>query len=112
VVNLVGNAIDAYADPGIRDGRIETRGRRVGRAIVVTARAWAGGIPADLLPRIFEEMVTTKEPGRGTGIGLSIARGLVEQAFGGTLVVDVEHGIGSRFTLTLPAPVVTAAAVG
>jgi signal transduction histidine kinase len=79
---------------------------------VVTVRDWAGGIPADLLPRIFEEMVTTKEPGRGTGIGLSIARGLVEQAFGGTLAVDVDDGIGSRFTLTLPTPIVTAAAVG
>src|SRR5205814_6194730 len=103
VVNLVGNAIDAYADPGIRDGRIETRGRRAGQAIVVTVRDWAGGIPADLLPRIFEEMVTTKEPGRGTGIGLSIARGLVEQAFGGTLTVRVDDGVGSCFTISVPA---------
>jgi signal transduction histidine kinase len=112
LVNLVGNAIDAYEEHRIFDGRIEILARRIGHAIVVTVRDWAGGIPADLLPRIFEEMVTTKEPGRGTGIGLSIARSLVEQAFGGTLAVEVDDGIGSCFTITLPAPMVSAAALG
>jgi len=112
LINLVGNAIDAYEERRVVGGRIEVRGRRAERAIVVTVRDWAGGIPADLLPRIFEEMVTTKEPGRGTGIGLSIARGLVEQAFGGTLAVDVDDGVGSCFTLTMPADESPAAAVG
>lgn len=102
LVNLVGNAIDAYEDHALRDGRIEIRAERVGDNAVVTVRDDAGGIPDDVLPRIFDELYTTKEPGRGTGLGLWIARTLVEEQFGGTLTVGTEVGVGSCFTLTLP----------
>jgi signal transduction histidine kinase len=102
LVNLVTNAVDAYEDARIFDGRIEVRARPGAATTVVTVRDWAGGIPAAVLPRIFDELFTTKEPGRGTGLGLWIARNLVEQVFGGTLTVDTEPGLGSCFTLTLP----------
>jgi signal transduction histidine kinase len=55
-----------------------------------------------VLPRIFDELFTTKDPGRGTGLGLSISRNLVEVSFGGTLAVETEAGVGSRFVITLP----------
>lgn len=63
----------------------------------------AGGIPPDVLPRIFEELYTTKEPGRGTGLGLWIARQLVEETFGGTLTVVSAPGAETRFTIAMPA---------
>ena len=64
-------------------------------------RDWAGGIPAAALPKIFDELFTTKDPARGTGLGLSIARHLVEQSFVGTLTVETEAGVGSCFAVTL-----------
>ncbi len=102
LLNLVGNAIDAYEERGFAGGRIEVSVRDHEGAITVTVSDRAGGIPQDLLPRIFEELFTTKEPGRGTGLGLWIARNLVEESFGGTLGVETEDGVGSRFTATIP----------
>jgi signal transduction histidine kinase len=102
LVNLVTNAIDAYEDAGVLDGHIEVRVRNPPGTIILTVRDWAGGIPPEVLPRIFDELFTTKEPGRGTGLGLWIARNLVEQSFGGTLTVETEASVGSCFTVTLP----------
>jgi signal transduction histidine kinase len=102
LLNLVANAIDAYEDAGIADGRILVRVAGAGRSVTITVRDWAGGIPPDVLPRIFDELFTTKEPGRGTGLGLWIARNVVEQHFAGTLDVDVEAAVGSCFRVTLP----------
>jgi signal transduction histidine kinase len=101
LVNLIGNALDAYEE---RDGggRIDIRAHRTCGKVVITVQDWAGGINAELLPRIFEELFTTKEPGRGTGLGLWIARNLIEESFGGTLTVDSTEGIGSSFAVTLP----------
>jgi C4-dicarboxylate-specific signal transduction histidine kinase len=105
LLNLVQNAIDAYEDARQRNGRVVVSGRRHDDRVIVTVRDWAGGIPPDVLPHIFDELFTTKEPGRGTGIGLWIARNLVEQSFGGTLDVEVEAGVGSTFVIVLPSMV-------
>jgi signal transduction histidine kinase len=58
------------------------------------------GIPADVLPRIFEPFVTTKRV--GTGLGLAIAHAIVD-AHGGRIVVDSSAGDGTRVTVNLPA---------
>ncbi len=102
LVNLMNNAIDAYEDAGIDGGRIEVRARHDGEHTIVTLRDEAGGIRPDVLPRIFDELFTTKEPGRGTGLGLWIARNLVEESFGGTLTVTSSPRVGTCFTATFP----------
>lgn len=102
LVNLVGNAVDAYEEHGVADGVVAIDVRRTVDAVVCTVTDDAGGIAPDVLPRIFDELYTTKEPGRGTGLGLWIARQLVEETFGGTLTVESAVGAGTRFTVTLP----------
>jgi signal transduction histidine kinase len=102
LLNLVQNALDAYEESDCAERRVHIAARRSADLVVITVADRAGGIPADVLPRIFEELFTTKGPGRGTGLGLSIARSIVEHDFGGTLVVDVEPDVGSRFTITVP----------
>jgi signal transduction histidine kinase len=100
-LNLVTNAIDAYEDTH-RGGRISISASQDEAAIRIDVRDWAGGIPDNVLPHIFDELYTTKGPGRGTGLGLWITRNLVEERFGGTLEVKTELGIGTCFTLRLP----------
>ena len=51
--------------------------------------------------RLFEPFVTTKEVGKGTGLGLAVCRGLVE-AVGGTIELDATAPRGARFVIELP----------
>jgi two-component system NtrC family sensor kinase len=60
------------------------------------------GITPENLPRIFEPFFTTKDVGEGTGLGLSVCYGIVEE-HGGWIAVDNNVGQGSRFTVYLPA---------
>src|SRR5262249_29664090 len=83
LINLIGNSIDAYEDQGGAGGPIEVLIDGNGAAIKLVVRDSAGGIPPDVLPHIFDELFTTKEAGRGTGLGLWIARNLIEQSFMG-----------------------------
>jgi signal transduction histidine kinase len=103
LLNLCANAIDAYEDAGNTSGRVEIRVERTGGRVHLTVRDWAGGIPPHVLPHIFDELYTTKGPGRGTGLGLWIARNLIEEVFRGSLTVETEAGVGSCFLLDLPA---------
>jgi signal transduction histidine kinase len=103
LVNLITNAVDAYEDRGIANGRIAVHAARsAGGGVRLHVTDWAGGIPPAVLPHIFEELYTTKSAGRGTGLGLWIARALVEQGFGGTLDVLTSNG-SSTFVADFPA---------
>ena len=101
LVNVVDNAIGAYEEQDRRDARIEVRARRTGDTVVVSVRDHAGGVPAEFAERVFDEMFTTKEPGKGTGLGLWIARNVVERSFRGTLEIVAVEGPGACFVATL-----------
>jgi signal transduction histidine kinase len=103
LVNLITNALDAYEDGGIRGGLVRVGATQRGAKIELQVRDWAGGIPQDVLPHIFDELFTTKAPGRGTGLGLWIVRNLVEEGFDGKILVDSAPGRGSCFTAVVPA---------
>ena len=103
LLNLFSNAIK-FTDAG---GRVTARCTQLGDSRVAIEVADTGrGIPADQLERVFEPFVQidTKltRASEGTGLGLSISRELA-RGMGGELTVRSELGIGSTFTLTLPA---------
>jgi len=60
------------------------------------------GIPFDVLPRIFDPFFTTKEVNRGTGLGLTISYGIVQE-HGGSIHAENVAGGGATFTIELPA---------
>ena len=101
LLNVVQNAIEAYDEQHAREGRIEVAAHRVRDGVVITVRDFAGGIPAEIAERIFEELFTTKESGKGTGLGLWIARNVVEQRFAGELTLLPCDGPGACFRLLL-----------
>jgi len=105
LVNMVVNARDAVADPGAgRDdepGRIAIEVReREGWAVMEIADNGCG-MEAETAKRLFEPFYTTKEVGKGSGLGLSIAFGVIRQA-GGHTAVNSASGRGTRMTITLP----------
>jgi signal transduction histidine kinase len=69
--------------------------------IKLTVADTGHGIPQDALPKIFEPFFTTKEFGKGTGLGLTVVKGIIEE-HQGTITVESEEGKGTRFTIRLP----------
>ncbi len=102
LLNLMTNAGQALEAAGGGQITVEVRG---GTADVVVAVQDDGpGVPADMRARVFDPYFTTKDPGAGTGLGLSVAARIAE-AHGGALRLADEvgpDGPGARFELTLP----------
>ncbi|MGA2147606.1 MAG: ATP-binding protein [Bryobacteraceae bacterium] len=73
----------------------------------VRVKDTGSGIPADVLGRIFDPFFTTKEDQNRTGLGLAVARSIVEQ-HAGEITVESRQGEGTEFRITLPAAAVTA----
>lgn len=106
LVNLLINARDVFAGrPAPAGGRrLALAGRRVAGGVVeLRIRDNGGGVPPAVLDRIFDPFFSTKPPGEGTGIGLSICHGIVT-AFGGTIACRNADG-GAEFTITLPVAI-------
>ncbi|MER6944274.1 ATP-binding protein [Nonomuraea sp. NPDC000554] len=95
--NLIGNAADAMG--GVGELAISTR--REGDHAVVEFRDNGPGIPADVLPMVFQPFFTTKDVGKGTGLGLHISMDIVADRHGGTMEVTSEPG-DTRFVVRLP----------
>lgn len=107
LTNLGLNAIQA-TDPGRRVELavlepIALEGAPGGRYARVAVSDEGHGIPSRLRQRIFEPFFTTREVGEGTGLGLSVAWGIVRE-HRGFIDVESEPGVGSRFTVHLPLP--------
>jgi signal transduction histidine kinase len=109
LTNLVVNAVQAMADGGtvaVSLGREHAKppvdhGGADGEWIVVRVRDAGQGIAPGDLAHVFEPFFTTKDVGRGTGLGLSVAYGIV-QDHGGWIDVVSEPGRGSTFSFYLP----------
>ncbi len=111
IANLAVNARDAMPDGGrlvieTTNRRCTAEGHRCkaecGGACVALAVSDTGmGIDAETLPHIFEPFFTTKEHGRGTGLGLAMVYGIVQEC-GGDVAVTSEPGRGSSFVITFP----------
>jgi signal transduction histidine kinase len=97
-LNLLVNAIDAIGEgPGI----ISVKSSRDENSIKVSVTDSGHGIPEDQISRIFEPFYTTKDPGRGTGLGLSVCHQIVTR-HGGQIRVNSRPGEGATFTVILP----------
>lgn len=95
LLNLLLNAIQAMEKPGA----IHVSLRRDDATVIITVADEGKGIPPEILPNIFRPFFTTK--GHGTGLGLSLARRIVE-SHGGTISARSEVGKGTQFTIQLP----------
>lgn len=98
VDNLLRNAVDALGDKG---GKVTIATARDGDRAVVEVADDGPGIPAELIPRIFDPFMSTKGPGKNYGLGLAICAVLAE-SLGGSITVESKEGDGSRFRLWIP----------
>jgi len=101
LLNLLNNAEQAIAERG-RGGKIRVETRRQGDSIEMAVEDDGPGIPEEIQARIFEPFFTTKQDGRGTGLGLSLCHGIVQE-HGGQIRVESRPGQGAKFVVSLPA---------
>lgn len=103
LINLLDNAVDACEKKGaVKITTMEcpvTAHKAPGVAIEVADSGT--GIPAEVLPKIFDLFVTTKPPGKGTGLGLVICQEII-RAHGGMIHIASEVGQGTKVNIYLP----------
>lgn len=96
--NLIDNALDAMNGRGTLTVRTAPA---CDDMVLVTIADTGPGIPAEIQSRIYDPFFTTKEPGKGTGLGLDTTRRIVGQRHGGTIKVYSQPG-DTRFEVRLP----------
>jgi|GEM_PF-1489479 len=97
VTNLVMNALQSS-----RSGaKIEVRVEAEPSALSIHVQDHGAGIAPDALGHVFEPYFTTKAVGEGTGLGLSVAHGIVRE-HGGTIDLESEIGVGTTVSIHLP----------
>jgi two-component system NtrC family sensor kinase len=112
LLNLVTNAVQAVSTlPPGRSRRIVLVTERHDGDAVLRVRDSGAGVPPHLIPHLFTPFFTTKAPGEGTGLGLSLSYGLVK-AHGGLLAYEARPQGGAEFRITLPCYASAAALPG
>lgn len=97
LLSLVDNALDAAPE----GSPVVLRGVLAGERVHLVVEDRGGGMPPEVLARASEPFYTTKETGRGMGLGLFLARTVAEQ-LGGSLILTSTAGEGTTATLDLP----------
>ena len=99
LLNLLVNAESAMESAQIRHLNVTTHRKQGAVEIVISDTGH--GMSETVLQRVFEPFFTTKAPGEGTGLGLSVSYGIIQQ-HEGTITVDSTPEIGTTFTILLP----------
>jgi PAS domain S-box-containing protein len=102
-LNLIVNAVHAIADARREEpGLIRVTSRAFDNVVEIRVSDNGCGIPESIRHRVFDQFFTTKQVGRGTGQGLSIARNVIVDAHGGSITFESESGVGTTFIVRLP----------
>ena len=101
VMNLISNAAEALEITGGGTLTIKSETLPGGDLVSVAFEDNGPGIPAENLPVLFEPFFTTKKKGKGVGLGLSVAYGIIKD-HGGTIEVQTEEGGRTAFLVKLP----------
>jgi PAS domain S-box-containing protein len=101
VLNIINNAKDAISEKEKEDGKITVEIDKLDEKYgIVQISDNAGGIPDDILNRVFDPYFTTKDQGKGTGLGLYMSKMIIEQNLDGELSVTNDND-GAKFTIKL-----------
>jgi two-component system NtrC family sensor kinase len=101
-INIILNALDAMPDGGTLSVATRRGSDDQGRDAILMEFADTGvGIPAGDIEKIFDPFYTTKEAGKGTGLGLAVSYSIIKR-HKGDIKVESQPGKGTTFTLILP----------
>jgi CheY-like chemotaxis protein/anti-sigma regulatory factor (Ser/Thr protein kinase) len=99
-VNVLLNALQSLSRDESRREQIEVTIEPWSGGVAIAIRDTGHGVAPDVLPRLFDPFFTTKPIGEGMGLGLAVAKGIVE-GFGGTIEIASTEGVGTIVTIRL-----------
>ncbi|MGB3750437.1 MAG: FIST N-terminal domain-containing protein [Arcobacteraceae bacterium] len=102
ILNIVKNALDILIKNQIKNPKICIKSFQKDNNNVIQIVDNAGGIPEDIIDKIFQNNFTTKAPGEGTGIGLNMSKRIIESKVNGTLTAQNSSDNKAVFTITIP----------
>lgn len=102
IINLLKNAAQAFDESETADAALGLTTRREGDLAVIEVRDNGPGMEEEVQKRIFNPFFTTKAPGIGTGLGLSVSYYIITQKHGGEITVVSSPGKGTCFTIKIP----------
>ncbi|AXX91519.1 two-component system sensor histidine kinase [Malaciobacter molluscorum LMG 25693] len=101
ILNIISNAKDALVERKIKEAEIRIKTKQTQEEVIIEIEDNAGGIKEDIKDKIFEPYFTTKEEGKGTGIGLYMTKTIIENNMQGKIFIkDIQNGIS--FIIKLP----------
>ncbi|MEA3436535.1 MAG: ATP-binding protein, partial [Thermodesulfobacteriota bacterium] len=100
-INFISNAAESMETAGNGLLNVKTQYLPVDDKIKITFKDNGVGIPQENFSKLFEPFFTTKKKGKGVGLGLSVAYGIVEE-HGGSIHVNSKEGKGTTFNIKLP----------
>ena len=105
--NLLENALQSIEEKKQKpeagfEPQVRLSTRRLASQVVISVEDNGTGIPESILPKIFQPFFTTKSPGQGTGLGLSLSYDIITKGYQGEIKTETKAGIGSIFTIILP----------
>lgn len=105
-INLIVNAADAIAErkenePEL-EGKITISTVENGETVEIRVKDNGTGMSEDVRSKVFNQFFTTKDVGKGTGMGLSLTYNIVSSKHNGTVRVESEPNVGSSFIVILP----------
>jgi signal transduction histidine kinase len=108
ILNLITNAFYAANEKRISGKEnyqptVQVSTRKTKDKVMVLVQDNGNGIPQHVLGKIFQPFFTTKPAGEGTGLGLSMSYDIVTKGHGGELTVETSEGLGTTFTIVIPA---------
>ncbi len=102
ILNLIKNAEDALLENGVEDPYIKIKTYKKGDKVILEVSDNAGGIPKDILPKIFDPYFSTKTKKDGTGLGLYMSKMIIEDHCKGKIsAYNDEHGAVFKIELEL-----------
>ena len=102
ILNILNNARDVLVERNVTAPRINITAYNDHDQAIITVHDNGGGIDEAIHPRIFDPFFTSKEPGKGTGIGLYMSKVIIEQNMSGSVSARNVDG-GARFSIKLPS---------
>jgi len=101
LLNIINNAKDALNENSVQDPFITVSSYCDNNKIAIDITDNGGGIPKDIIKKIFDPYFTTKEEGKGTGIGLFMSKRIIEESMKGKLNIS-NTDVGAKFSIILP----------